>query len=354
MNESAKREYLGSRAVSVPLTVIALIAGVWALRTAYVVFLPLACSLYLAVLVRPLQDKIRRRLPRRLRWLSLLLTFLVGVGVAALLVGLIWIALALLQRKAPPYIDAIKAHWQTLVAWTGDQGLPLQENLDRFTGMIERLLGFVTSTVVSLWSVIALIVLVFFLTILLLLEWNEWRQKARQAASGSRSTRILDAIDNISKKIRSFLVVRTVLSLISGLATGLWLWAAGVELAFVWGLLTFILNYIPSLGSIISVVAPTIFALVQLGLWRAVIALAGMIVIEQIVAGLIEPRMQGRAVRLSPFIVLMSLVFWGWVWGIVGMLLAVPLTVTFVVICSEIDSLEWLAEIMGRSGGEKV
>ena len=217
-----------------------------------------------------------------------------------------------------------------------------------------RLLGFVTSTVVSLWSVIALIVLVFFLTILLLLEWNEWRQKARQAASGSRSTRILDAIDNISKKIRSFLVVRTVLSLISGLATGLWLWAAGVELAFVWGLLTFILNYIPSLGSIISVVAPTIFALVQLGLWRAVIALAGMIVIEQIVAGLIEPRMQGRAVRLSPFIVLMSLVFWGWVWGIVGMLLAVPLTVTFVVICSEIDSLEWLAEIMGRSGGEKV
>ncbi len=343
---------LDSRAMTVPLTVIAFIAIVYAFKTAYIVVVPLACSVFLAVLVRPLQEKIRRGLPRRLRWLSLFLTFLVGIGVAALLAGLLWMAIALLQRRAPPYIETLKEHWQALVVWTGEHGLPLQENLDRFTGMIERLLGVVTSTVVSIWSLFALLVLIFFLTVLLLLEWNEWRQKARDAAPDSRSSRTLGAIDDISKKIRSYLVVRTLLSLISGLATGLWLWAAGVELAFVWGLLTFILNYIPSLGSIVSVAAPTIFALVQLGPWRALIALAGMLVIEQIVAGLIEPRMQGRAVKLSPFVVLISLVFWGWVWGIFGMLLSVPLTVTFVVVCSEIDSLKWLAEIMGRSGGD--
>ncbi|HER43062.1 MAG TPA: AI-2E family transporter, partial [Candidatus Eisenbacteria bacterium] len=148
------------------------------------------------------------------------------------------------------------------------------------------------------------------------------------------------------------IAVRTLLSLVSGLATGLWLWAAGVELAFVWGLLTFLLNYIPSIGSIASAAAPAVFALVQLGPGRALIALAGMLVIEQIVAGIIEPRMQGRAVRLSPFVVLLSLIFWGWVWGIFGMLLSVPLTVTFVVVCSEVESLHWVADIMGSGGGD--
>ncbi len=353
MTEGTKNSGFDNKAVAVPLTVIALLSLIWAFKSAYIVVLPLVCSIFLAVLVRPLQERIRRGLPQRLRWLSLFLTFLVGVGLAAFIAGLIWIALASLQRRAPPYIETIREHWQTLIAWTGEHGLPLQENLDRFTGMIERLLGFVTSTVVSIWSLFALLVLIFFLTILLLLEWNEWQRKARDAAPGSASTRVIDAIDDISKKVRSFLLVRTLLSLISGFATGLWLWAAGVELAFVWGLLTFILNYIPSLGSIISVAAPAIFALVQLGLWRALIALAGMLVIEQIVAGLIEPRMQGRAVKLSPFVVLISLVFWGWVWGIFGMMLSVPLTVTFVVVCSEIDSLKWLAEIMGRSGGDE-
>ncbi|HER44242.1 MAG TPA: AI-2E family transporter, partial [Candidatus Eisenbacteria bacterium] len=203
MNDGAKNFRFDGKAVTVPLTVTAFIAAVWALKAASIVTVPLACSLYLAVLVRPLQERIQRALPRRIRWLSLILVFLVGVGVAALLAGLIWAALALLQSKAPPYVETLKMHWRTLVAWTGERGLPLGENLDRFTGMIERLLGIVTSAVVSIWSSFALIVLILFLTTLLLLEWNEWRQKARDASLESRSTRALAAIDDISKRVRS-------------------------------------------------------------------------------------------------------------------------------------------------------
>jgi predicted PurR-regulated permease PerM len=129
---------------------------------------------------------------------------------------------------------------------------------------------------------------------------------------------------------------------------GLGLWAIGVDYAVMWALLTFLLNYVPTIGSILAAVPPVLLALVQLGPLSATLAAALMLAVNTLVGNILEPRWMGRGLNLSPLVVFVSLVFWGWVLGPIGMLLSVPLTMLVKIAFENDPDTRWLGLMLGQ------
>ena len=151
----------------------------------------------------------------------------------------------------------------------------------------------------------------------------------------------------IITEMRRYLVIKTLISLITGTFITLWLWILGVDFALLWGFCAFVLNYIPNLGSIIAAVPTTLLAVLQLGFGYALLVALGYLVVNVALGNFVEPLWMGRRLGLSALVVLLSLVFWGWVWGPVGMLLSVPLTMVVKIMLENSEDLKWVAVLLG-------
>jgi AI-2 transport protein TqsA len=121
----------------------------------------------------------------------------------------------------------------------------------------------------------------------------------------------------------------------------------GVDFAPFWAVLVFFLNYLPNVGSIIAVTLASLLAFVQFGAGWALLVAAGLTIIDQLLGNFLDPRLQGRTLNVSSLVVLLSVIFWGLIWGVVGALLAVPLTVTIMLICAQVPALEPVAVLLG-------
>jgi AI-2 transport protein TqsA len=197
------------------------------------------------------------------------------------------------------------------------------------------------------------LILILFFVLLMLLEARRWREKIRAALKGSRAAATLDTAATVSEQVRKYLLAQTMVGAITAVLEGLWLWTIGVELAIVWGILFFFLNYIPTLGSILAGLPPALLAVLTLGPAHAMVAIAGIFVIEQIMGNFVDPRLVGRKLSISPLVLLVAVVFWGWVWGVPGALLAVPLTATIVVAFAHVPALRPIALLLSRSASEE-
>jgi predicted PurR-regulated permease PerM len=154
-------------------------------------------------------------------------------------------------------------------------------------------------------------------------------------------------LDRITENVRRYLAVKTLFSLVTGVAVAVWLGILGVDYALLWGLLAFLLNYIPNIGSIIAAVPALILAFLQMGFGGALITAIGYLLVNVVMGNFIEPRVMGARVGLSTLVVFLSLVFWGWVLGPVGMLLSVPLTMILKIVLEETEETRWIAVLLG-------
>lgn len=254
--------------------------------------------------------------------------------------------------RAPKHADRLQHSWDQLIELAKQSGLPLPENLGSPEDLQKRLGGLATSAAKVAWEMVSGLVLVLFLVLLMLLEAPAWRRNARRA--WGRSGSLAAMVTGIAEKVRQYLFVRTVLGAASAGSAAVWLLLLDVDLVLVWVVLTFLLNYIPNIGSIIAVIPPSLMAFVQHGPIRGAIVLGGLAVIEQIIGNYIDPRMQGRRLQISPVVVLMALVFWTWMWGPVGALLAVPMTVTLLAAAAHVDALKALVTFLTGEESETV
>jgi len=154
--------------------------------------------------------------------------------------------------------------------------------------------------------------------------------------------------------VHEYVRVKTEVSLATGLLAFFLCLTVGVDSAILWGILAFALNYIPTVGSLVAALPPILLAFVQLGWQESLIVLIGYFVINIVIGSVLEPRMMGRKLGLSALVVFLSLVFWGWVWGPVGMLLSVPLTMVVKILLEQSDDLRWIAILLGPGGEELV
>ncbi len=138
-------------------------------------------------------------------------------------------------------------------------------------------------------------------------------------------------------------------SVATGLLIGVWVGVLGVDFAIFWGLVAFVLNFIQNLGSVIAAVPTTLLAMVQIGVGRGLLVALGYLVVNMVIGNFIEPHLMGRRVGLSTLVVVLSLVFWGWVWGPIGMLLSVPLTMVLKILLENTEEFRWVAVLLGDS-----
>jgi len=189
-------------------------------------------------------------------------------------------------------------------------------------------------------SFIIILTLVF-----ILFEVPSFPIKLRAAFGGSEKT--VERSREIAGNVVHYIALKTLVSFVTGVAVGVWVALAGLDFPLLWGLLAFVLNYIPNVGSLIAAIPAVLLALVQLGPAGAAVVTLGFVVVNVTMGNLIEPRIMGEGLGLSPLVIVLSLLAWGWILGTAGMFLAVPLTVALRIVLESSEDTRWIAVLMG-------
>ncbi|MGD8306054.1 MAG: AI-2E family transporter [Ignavibacteria bacterium] len=207
--------------------------------------------------------------------------------------------------------------------------------------------GIIQGFVSSFSNLLSNFFIVMIFWVFMILGKKRFEERLKVAYSSS-SENIEKQIDAINDQLQSYLLIKTLVSLATGVSFTVVLTIYGIDFAMFWGLLAFILNYLPNIGSLLATVFPIIIALLDFGFGFTSISLAALLLIVQNIFGnVIEPKFLGMKLDLSPVFILISLIFWGWIWGIVGMFLAVPIASLFKILCSNINPLKPIAILIG-------
>lgn len=328
------------------LGIIAAVALGLALQVMRPVLVPVTLALFIALLVSPVERWMADKFPRHIRWPGLLAAMAVILAVFAGFVGVLWIGtrrIAGALRGAPARIDALieearlseqsvfGADIELLVTFMSDRGVSFVSTL------VSRSLNQASSTVVTL-------ALTLFLVMLMLTEAPRALQKLRAVSEEEETSRWRSAIRQIARKLRLYLMARAALGFLTATLYAAWLWYCGVELLLVWAMMTFLLSFVPNLGSVVSSVLPVLYALATghegSSIWLIIV---GLLVIEQVIGNFIDPHVQGAQVSLAPVVILMSVIFWGWLWGALGALLGVPIMIAVTVAAAHMAPSRGLA-----------
>jgi len=192
--------------------------------------------------------------------------------------------------------------------------------------------------------------LIFLTVFFILLEISSFPLKFNAVFPSTRESL---ALRRFTKSIRNYIAIKTATSLATGILIGVWLALCGIRFPVLWGLLAFLLNFIPNVGSILAAFPPALLALIDNG-WRTMLVVAmAFLIVNTLIGSILEPRVMGRGLGLSPLIVFVSLVFWGWVFGPVGMFLSVPLTMTFKIALESNADTRWIAVFLGSEADVK-
>ena len=207
-------------------------------------------------------------------------------------------------------------------------------------------LSFAGTMMSSLGNVMTNALLIFLTVIFILAEEVRFSDKVKLSAGGN-SLKGVEAVDRFVVSINKYMAIKAALSLLTGVLIISWLMFLGVDYPIMWGMFAFMLNFVPNLGSIIAAVPAVLLALIQLGVGDALYTGLGYVVVNMLIGNVLEPRMMGKGLDLSTLVVFLSLVFWGWVLGPVGMLLSVPLTMTLKIALESFDDTRWVAVFLG-------
>jgi len=336
------------------LLLAALVLLVAGLKEAQGFFLPLLLAFFVATVSLPITNWLAsRKVPRVIAVLSTVLVdfaFIVGVILlAATMVDELQVkwntkySRELSSRVQTTSVSLAKTldSWgvqdaeekiHTAVTTNLDnlQNIRFEKVWDLGTGLLGRLVGFFGTFLV-----------VLILTIFMLLEAQMFGQRleAISQARGPNIARMLSA----TKDIQRYLAIKTVISLATGFLAGLLCWAAGLDFFILWGILAYALHYIPVIGSIIAGIPPALMALILFGVPNAMVVAGGYLLINNFLGNVVEPLLVGRRFGISTLVVLVSVMFWGWVWGPLGMLLAVPITMMLKVVLDGSDEFRWIS-----------
>lgn len=336
-----------SSAYRIPLGICAFVLGAGAIYLARPVVAPVAFAFFIIALVWPLQLRLQRRLP--------------GLVAMAITLTLTIFAVALLGyvtvwgfSQAGRWLIANAGRFQALYSETATR---LEELGLYSAGMLADtfnaswLIRFFQGLAGRLNGVFGFLVVTLIFVMLGLLEVDIVRAKLLSEA-GETGRKLVRASAATAAKFRTYMMVRTVMSVL----TGVFVWALtaglGLDLAPAFGAIAFALNYIPFIGPLVATVLPTLFALAQFGSWEmAVLVFLAMNVIQFFSGSYIEPRMAGKALSISPFLVLLAVFFWSFMWGLSGAFIGVPLVIAALTFFEEGDSTRWIARLL--SGREE-
>ncbi|MGF1553613.1 MAG: AI-2E family transporter [Paracoccaceae bacterium] len=319
------------------LAVLVVVAVVASLRASYPVSMPIAATVFVIAAVWPIKPFLDRLLPGPL---SETLTLLVlAVLSASVILGVYLALLNLVETFSgrQEEFSALGERYQRLAERYSLPDLDTQASYERFVSLAHSIAG-------TAYSALGYVGLITILVILGLPEVANLRQRLAARFSEESRDAIGESVLLIAQHFRSYLMVTVITSALTGLASFGWSRAMGLDLAATWGLLNFLLNFVPVVGNLIGIVPPTLYALVQFDDPRtALLVLGGFIAIQVTISNFVYPFLQGKGLALPSVAIVASLTFWSWVWGIAGALLAVPLTSALIVVLGRFESTAWAA-----------
>jgi predicted PurR-regulated permease PerM len=248
-------------------------------------------------------------------------------------------------RAVPAYRAKLDLERAELFAWLRNRGVRLPEI--EWLNIIEpgAVIGFAGQLFAALGGLVGNALLVLLIVAFILLEIPWFPEKFR-AATGSSEAALARAKE-ILLNVERYVLLKTVLSLATGAGVAIWVALVGLDFALLWGLLAFLLNFIPNIGSVVAAVPALLLSLVQLGPGKTLLVLAGYAAVNFLFGNVLEPRWMGRSLGLSTTVVFLSVLAWGWILGAAGMFLAVPLTVVLRIALASNESTHWLAVLLG-------
>jgi AI-2 transport protein TqsA len=324
------------------ITAAALVVVIAGMQAATSLLVPFLLAAFIAIIcLPPLNWLTRHNISSNLAVLIITLALLLIGSLVGVFVGA---SVADFSHNLPSYQARLNDQTASLLAWLASFGLDinsqlLRENLDPSAAM-----GMAGKLLSGLGNALANTFLIVLTVIFLLIEAtalpNKWAAMGNSAPTTEGFGKFLDSVN-------AYMAIKGWVSLATGMIITIWLAVLGVDYPLLWGLLAFLFNFVPNIGSIIAAIPAVLLALVQLGPGAALATGAGYLAVNIIMGNIVEPRFMGKGVGLSTLVVFISLVFWGWVLGPVGMLLSVPLTMVIKLALETRQDTRWIAVLLG-------
>jgi predicted PurR-regulated permease PerM len=307
------------------------------------IIVPFLLAIFIAVLCTPLMIWLKnRRVPSGVAVLLVVVMFFLMAATFGTVIGT---SLSAFYQDLPDYEQKLQSQGQAGISWLLGVGIEIDQSILSEYINPGAAMKMVAQVFTGLGGALTNTFLILFSVIFILFEASGFPDKIRRAL-GSK-TMALEHFQSFSDSVQRYLLIKTLVSIGTGIFAGIALTIIGVDYAILWGLIAFLLNYIPNIGSIIAAVPPMLIALIQLGPISSLFVAGVYMVINTLFGNVIEPRYMGRSLGLSTLVVFVSLIFWGWVFGPVGMLLSIPLTMVVKIAFENSERHRWIAVLLG-------
>jgi predicted PurR-regulated permease PerM len=311
--------------------------------------LPLFMALIISFLFEPLYEWLKKKkFPTWAAILTVVITIIVISNIASVF---LLTSINTFTSGFPRYIQKIEGLGVSVTNTLNSLGISDEKiketfNISQYMGG-EKLAGMLSDIITSIAGIFTNYILILIYVILLLTEFGSIQRRILKAYSLERSRKIADILSDIFIDLRKYIVGKTLINFSHAVLVTIIFLAFGLDFAIVWGLLTFFMTYIPNIGAFIATILPFVTALAQYdSVVTPIVLLIIMTVVAYLVGNLVEPKILGDKLNLSPFLLIFSLVFWGYIWGIVGMLLSVPMMSMIKIILSKFESTRPLSILM--------
>ncbi len=325
-------------------SVVIVLAGI---KSASVIIIPFLLSLFIAIILSPLYNYFKSKGIADI--LSVTLVIAIFILFLALVAKLIGNSVHDFSVNIDTYAQKLSQYYQLISKYTASFGIAI--STDDIANLInmKQAMKFATSIVQSMGSMFTNGFIIILTVVFMLLE-SQYFVKKVEFADGQQDT--MAYIETIFSKIQNYMVIKALISLLTGFIVWISLFYLGTDYAFLWGVLAFMLNFIPNIGSIIAAIPAVLITLVQLGGMSALLVTVLYTLINVVIGSIIEPKVMGKGLGLSTLIIFLSLLFWGWLLGIVGMLLSIPLTIMAKIIFDTNQNTQWIGVLLGT--GENI
>jgi len=328
------------------------VLGTISLKTLSFLFIPFSIALLLCyALGIPLEFLQRFHIPNALRILIVIFFILT---VFYLFGRLIYVNMQEFQAQYPVFEAKFWEYGTALLSRFNISTEQAKEAYDAFMASLNlkatdlKPVGIVLKSLSgSFFSFLGNMFWVILIMVFMLAERDNFTRRIIKMQGKEKARHVLDSFERINKAVQSYLGLKTLMSALTGFLVCVFLLLFQVPFALLWGVLAFALNFIPNIGSIIAVIPPVLITFFQFGsLPKALTVALVLVAIQMVVGNILEPKLMGKGLNLSPLVVLLSLVFWGWMWGLPGMLLSVPLTAAFKIALEQIEVTRPVAVLM--------
>ena len=335
---------------SIAYFLISLIAAVVILKFCQTLLIPFVFALLLWVIVRKVNHLLNRvgvirKLPS---WLKTIFSSTIIIALIGLLINIVVNSVINLSATYPNY----EPNLDKLVASINEMfDIDSMSMLKEYAGDFD-FGAMLSSTVTALSDILGNAFMIIIYVLFIFLEESNFQNKLRVIFTNkSQYDQISDTLTKIEISVSEYLVVKTMISLITGFISYIVLTIIGVDSAVFWAFLIFLLNYIPTIGSLLATTFPVIFCLLQFGDYtNALLVLIFVTSIQIVVGNIIEPRLMGNSLNISPLIAIVALTLWGIIWGVMGMILSIPITVIIIIILSQFEKTKDIAIMLSENG----